>query len=167
MEKYTKEFLEKIVKDSINYSDVVRKLGLSVVGSSHSHISKKIKKFEIDTSHFKSYGFSKGKEPKNKKHFTEILIYSEKTYREHGHILRRALIESGREYKCSICNNDGTWNSNFLILEVDHINQDMKDNRKENLRFLCPNCHSQNTDSQKIKNRKNPSFIKRVKLLRK
>lgn len=159
--KYTKEFLEPIVKESINYSDVIRKLRVAIVGSTHNHISKKIKEFGIDTTHFKSYGFSKGKPSPKKKHFSEVLVYTSKSYREHGHLLRRALIESGVEYKCLLCDNEGRWKDKFLILEVDHINQDMKDNRKENLRFLCPNCHSQNTDSQKIKHRKHSSCIKR------
>jgi len=45
-------------------------------------------------------------------------------------------------YKCKIC-GISEWNDKFIILELDHINGDNRDNRIENLRFLCPNCHSQ------------------------
>ena len=47
------------------------------------------------------------------------------------------------EYKCAICGNIGEWNGKQLVLQLDHINGDHFDNRLENLRFLCPNCHSQ------------------------
>lgn len=46
-------------------------------------------------------------------------------------------------YRCSICGNSGRWNEQELTLEIDHINGDHFDNRLANLRFLCPNCHSQ------------------------
>lgn len=47
------------------------------------------------------------------------------------------------EYRCSICGNTGEWNSKKLVLQLDHINGIHNDNRIENLRLLCPNCHSQ------------------------
>lgn len=46
-------------------------------------------------------------------------------------------------YKCELCNIHSTWNNQPLSLHLDHINGINNDNRIENLRFLCPNCHSQ------------------------
>ena len=43
------------------------------------------------------------------------------------------------------------WINGKLVLELDHINGDHTDNRIENLRFLCPNCHSQ-TETFRSKN---------------
>lgn len=48
------------------------------------------------------------------------------------------------EYKCSHPKCGITdWNDEHLVLELDHISGKRNDNRKENLRWLCPNCHSQ------------------------
>ena len=64
--------------------------------------------------------------------------------------LRHFLLQKGIEYKCVKCNNRD-WQGSPLSLEVDHINGKKQDNRIENLRFLCPNCHSQ-TPTYKGKN---------------
>lgn len=54
-------------------------------------------------------------------------------------------------YICDICSNNGIWNNKNLSLQVDHINGDPYDHRLDNLRFLCPNCHTQ-TDNYGSKN---------------
>jgi hypothetical protein len=41
------------------------------------------------------------------------------------------------------CGQGPEWNGKTLVLQLDHENGDCTDNRLENLRFLCPNCHSQ------------------------
>jgi hypothetical protein len=64
--------------------------------------------------------------------------------------LKTKLISAGVKYECSICHTN-EWLGNKLSLHLDHINGINKDNRPENLRFLCPNCHSQ-TDTYCGKN---------------
>jgi len=53
-------------------------------------------------------------------------------------------------YKCSCC-NISEWNGKSIVLEIDHIDGNFENNKPENLRFICPNCHSQ-TDTYKARN---------------
>jgi transposase len=64
-----------------------------------------------------------------------------KTSRVH---LKRKLIQQGiLKEICDECKLEPWWNGKKLVLHLDHINGLPKDNRLENLRLLCPNCHSQ------------------------
>jgi len=141
--KYTKEKLEEAVKISDSISDVVRFFGKEKSGSVHNHISKKIKYFGIDISHFTRKKNNNSKYYKNKIKPDEILCYNRlKGTREASKRLRRAMLEFGISHSCSKCKNKGKWQEEELVLEIDHINENRLDNRIENLRFLCPNCHS-------------------------
>jgi len=63
-----------------------------------------------------------------------------------GSYLRVALIEYELlDYSCQICEAPAEWQGEPITLQLDHINGVNNDHRLENLRFLCPNCHSQTT----------------------
>lgn len=141
--KYTKELLESIVTTSTSTAQVLRKLGLKEAGGTHHYIKKKIDQYKIDISHFKGRGSDLSKGVKNKKEWSSLLIKRTDGKRRHAFKLRRALIESGREYKCFVCGQEGTWNGKKLMLQVEHKNKDWLDDRPENVEFICPNCHSQ------------------------
>jgi transposase len=63
--------------------------------------------------------------------------------RARSEVLRRALTEIGVSWRCDECGIGPTWHGRPLTLQVDHRNGKPWDRRPENVRPLCPNCHSQ------------------------
>jgi hypothetical protein len=136
--KWTDADLIKAVAESTTKSDVVRKLHLSVRSSgNYQTIDKYIKKLNLDISHFKSEVF--GSIPKQKPLHEILIINSEHTNTSNlkDRLIRCSLLEN-KCYNCGI--ND--WLNVKLSLHLDHINGERTDNRIDNLRLLCPNCHS-------------------------
>lgn len=63
--------------------------------------------------------------------------------RRQGPYTRKRLVHNGVPDECSICGIGPEWNGNPLTLQIDHIDGDRWNNLIENVRILCPNCHTQ------------------------
>ena len=138
----TDEQFVNLLKTSTNISEVLFKLGYSVKGNSwaFSKIRQRMTDLNVDNNIFK------GKSPLIQT-VKERKVNKKDLFRENckhaRSILRRTILKEGLiPYKCEICGVT-EWNDKTLSLELDHINGINNDNRLENLRFLCPNCHSQ------------------------
>lgn len=108
----------------------------------------------LDTSHFKLDSWNKGKTFQPRQSADEILVRRDpELHRAKSVTLRRALSEVGVEERCVECGLGAEWRGRPIQLEVDHIDGDCYNNTKQNLRYLCPNCHSQCETNRPWKNR--------------
>lgn len=138
--------LRPIVASSLSFAEVLRHLGLKQTGGSQSNIKRLVEKYGISTDHFLGQARNRGDEHQGPRKIPaeEILVLRDPlAHPEKAYKLRRAMIESGIPFRCAMCGIEPVWNERPLMLTVDHINGCRYDNRRENLRFLCPNCHSQ------------------------
>ncbi len=155
IDKYSKEELEQIVKQSNSIKEVVGKLGYQTFGGRNSEtVKNKINKYNIDISHF---SYTKGIERTEENIFIENSTASQQT-------LRRWYIKGQyTPYVCSICGQEPKWQGKELTLILDHINGSNHDDRLENLRWVCPNCNQQleTTGFKKMRVKKNQEIEKK------
>lgn len=148
MDSYTNEEFAKIVAESFSYADCLRRLGYgSNSGNSTNALKEKIAQLNLSTEHFnKNTGGIKR---------TEENVFCENSTADQKTLRKFYKIKFPQKY-CSICNQGLTWNNRPLTLILDHINGNNKDNRIENLRWVCPNCNSQLLTT----NARNPNYKK-------
>ena len=141
--KYTEELLRKAVAASVSYAGVLRYLGVVGAGGNHAHISRSIKRLGIDTSHFTGQSWRRGQPSERRKTAAERLVLGVPgSPRVNGEKLRKAMLELGMPYVCAGCGNRGLGSSSPSRCTWTTSTGCTSTNRRENLRFLCPNCHA-------------------------
>ena len=136
-----KEKLQELLNVSSGYSDVLKRVGLKPNGSNPYTLKKVIKNFGLDITQMVKNRNKVCSRNGFKIPTVEILIENS-TYVATSSLRNRLVKEGLLEYKCCECGIK-EWREKNISLHLDHINGIRSDNRIENLRILCPNCHSQ------------------------
>ena len=134
--------LKNAVRDSKSRRQVLIKLGLREAGGNYDQLRKYLQELKLDISHFHGQAWNKGRFGLGVPHIPlEKILVRNSTYQSFK--LKSRLFKAGLKKQC--CEECG-WaeiaDGGYLPLELDHINGNRHDNRLENLRVLCPNCHS-------------------------
>ncbi|MFE9854722.1 HNH endonuclease [Streptomyces sp. NPDC005780] len=136
--------LAAAVAESRSLAGVLNVLGQVDNGGARARLKRDIEAYRLSTSHFTGQGHSAGSRSSHRKPAADILVRLESgPHRTRTSLLRRALHDVGVPRECARCGTGETWRGNRIVLEIDHISGDRLDNRLENLRYLCPSCHSQ------------------------
>ncbi|MGE9695222.1 HNH endonuclease signature motif containing protein [Streptomyces sp. CH6] len=124
-------------------AEALRLLGLEPHAGTRRRLREACERNGISTAHFLGQASRRGV-PRRRTPASAVLVVKPPTAgRTSGEMLRRALSEIGHPHVCEKCGLGKRYRGRPLVCEIDHVNGDWRDNRAENLRYLCPNCHSQ------------------------
>jgi len=136
------EFAE-IVARSRSIAECAKLLDVRDCGAFRNRFHRLIAEYELDLSHMSGQAHARGTRSPQRTSPAEILIANPGARRRiNSRKLRAAMLEIGAPYRCGMCGTGPVWQDREITLEVDHISGDFTDNRPQNLRFLCPNCHA-------------------------
>jgi len=140
--KWTLAQLRSAVKKYFSRRQVLIQLGLKPAGGNYEQIKKYIEQYHLPIHHFRGKGWSKGLTGIGKPRVPlEKILTKNNTFQSYK-LKRRLFAAKLKPQHCEICGWTKKTKDGYLPLELDHINGDRHDNRLENLRILCPNCHS-------------------------
>ncbi|MFJ9343925.1 HNH endonuclease [Streptomyces sp. NPDC101733] len=135
--------LRSAVASSISWAETLRRLELPSHHTWTASLKRWIEASDLDTSHFLGQAHQRVRPGTIRRRTAEeILVRHEGERRTATRLLRRALREIGVPDRCDGCGTPPEWHGRPMTLEVDHVNGDRSDDRPENLRLLCPNCHA-------------------------
>jgi hypothetical protein len=140
--RWADEDLISAVRVSKSVRNVLVLLGLKPAGGNYRQVKNRINELNLDDSHFTGMGWNVGLKfvPQKAKPLKEILVFG--CCYQSFKLKRRLIVEGYKKEICEICGWHEITPDGRIPLELHHINGINIDNRIENLKILCPNCHS-------------------------
>lgn len=144
---FTPSELQNLLDTSNSYSDLLRKVGLNPKGGNPETLKRIIKEYNLNETQLninrkKLYSnCAIQMHLKNKKSIEDILTNKVPYYSSYN-LLKRLIKEGYKNYCCEKC-GISEWQGEPLSLQLEHIDGNHSNNSLDNLKILCPNCHSQ------------------------
>lgn len=131
------EQIKEAVKESINFTEVLEKIGVPRQGNNTKTLKNILISNDIDYSHFT------GRARSYETNYIQASEYLDNTKKIKSSKLKEKLLKENLiENKCAIC-GISMWQDKHITLQLHHIDGNNENNSLENLQLLCPNCHSQ------------------------
>jgi hypothetical protein len=143
--QFSNEDIAEAVATGRSLAQALQRLGLNPAGGNYVLLKRNIILLGLDNSHFLGQGHLKGKSHNWTKRATLDEIYSGRVEATSTfHFKNRLLKEGVLQRPCYECQLTG-WKGRPIPLELEHRDDDRKNNALENLTLLCPNCHALTT----------------------
>jgi hypothetical protein len=139
---WTEKQLKEATKESFSIRQILHKLGLREAGGNYSQVKKYLKELKIDVGHLKGRSWNRGLRGIGKPILSLEKILTVNSGFQSYKLKKRLFAAGLKKERCEECSWAEKSADGRIPLELDHINGDSRDNRINNLRILCPNCHS-------------------------
>ena len=136
--------MQELLNNSSSFVEVLKTLGFDAYSGNHKTLKERIKidNLSVENLQEKRKKIVKNWSIQKTKSLSEVLIENS-TYCNSKGLKTKLIREKLLDYVCEKCGNKGMWMNEKITLQLEHKNGNNRDNRLENLCFLCPNCHSQ------------------------
>ena len=136
---WTTDELKLAVEQSTSVHQVLVRLGLRAAGGNYAQMRRYVRELQLNTAHFTGQACNRGKRFPFRG-LAQVLCAD--TFVQSFKLKKRLFAAGLKKPLCEECEWAQHTDDGYLPLELDHINGDRYDNRLENSRVLCPNCHS-------------------------